>query len=325
MIDDAARGALRIAFGQRDGDAERHQDPAQQELRTEPPRHAVRGKHDHRRVAQRVDDRADLAIDRRIDLAHRLDLRGDRTIVRGVVRVVHVPALVAGAVRFGEDLHREVPALERQHVARDLALERRAARQARHELAVVVGAATLSVAARPERVAAESPRDVVLQLGRMRAKAVQRIVRAPLDGLHAVDLRGQPGQRHVEDRDAAPLRPEVLPERRRLRDVAGRHLVVVVAARTQLHQAVVAMPGRRDAGVERRPGRPDAEAFEAAAAAAQALAHQAREVRHRAVGGPALDQQRVGRVDAEDEQARLHRAPAAGESVAASRRRVYDR
>src|SRR6185312_8996726 len=106
-----------------------------------------------------------------------------------------------------------------------------------------------------QRVAAEPGFDLLRERVRPRPEAVLRAVRAPLDGLHAVQAFRQSGERDVENRDAAPGIAQMSPERLALEPLAGQAAVRLVRARLELHPGIHAALRRVDARLERRPGR----------------------------------------------------------------------
>ena len=64
----------------------------------------------HDRVAGLGDDRPDRGVDRPVDPKQGVAQgRRDSRVVVGMAGVVQVPALVPGAVSFGEDLDEEIP------------------------------------------------------------------------------------------------------------------------------------------------------------------------------------------------------------------------
>ena len=104
---------------------------------------------DSRTVAGRCGDRGHRPVDPAI---HALERIADRTrdlgVVRGMGRVVQMPALMARAVRFREDLDEQIPRLLREEVQRefDLLVDRRLER--RHELVEGAGRRANPVAVR---------------------------------------------------------------------------------------------------------------------------------------------------------------------------------
>jgi hypothetical protein len=94
-------------------------------------------------------------------------------------------------------------------------------------------------------------------------KTVVGVVRAPFDHLDAVEAARHAGERNIADGDAPAGPAQMIPERLTLHEFARVTAKELVGAGSELDEAVDAVTGRRDAGVERGPGRADEEAVHA--------------------------------------------------------------
>jgi hypothetical protein len=156
---------------------------------------------------------AERSVDRNVDVLDRIP-DGARLlrVVPRMVRIVQVPALVPDAVAFAENLGEEVPFAASKEVLGDLLLETDSTKQLLAEIDETLGVA-VSVADRPQWVAAETCLDLLGKRRGPRDEPILHIVGAPFDQLHAVQIPRQPGKRDIEHGHLAPGAAQVIPER----------------------------------------------------------------------------------------------------------------
>jgi hypothetical protein len=219
--------------------------------------------------------------------------------------IVQMPALMADAMALAEGLREETPIVP----AQEMLHHPRALSHALHEPVAKVDVArrvAVRVATARHRVAAEARLDLARELGRPRPEAVLRIVRAPLDELHAVEARAHAGQRHVEHGHAPACAAEMIPERLALQGLAGEAPPLLVRAGDDLHPREDAVARGVHAGLECRPRGAGEEPGQAHRATLEASREQSAQVRQASLARPVLEQEAVARVDGEQSDAARH-------------------
>jgi hypothetical protein len=128
-------------------------------------------------------------------------------------RIVDVPALVPGTVRFGEDLHEEIPVLPFEEIERQLSLPRHCQLELRHEPLEVGRAPPDAIAVGGQGIRTHARQDVAHDLRRRGVEAEDGIVPSPLHYLEAVQMRVEARKRDIEYCDSTARVGRESPER----------------------------------------------------------------------------------------------------------------
>jgi hypothetical protein len=232
------------------------EDVLQQELRADVVGHAVRSQQNHGRVrTRRVQDTAERPIDCAVDVSERIaDPCGHTWIVVGMLRVVEVPALMAGAMSLSEDLNEDVPLFPSQEFQSQIPFfVPRSDPGQRPRKAVESSISSTSGAGCFESVPhSPQPSGCMYKTRRRRA--------TPFNQLDPIQRRGRRDERHVQHgyplaRSAQPV-PKRLGRTPTKTEISepGQNPEIVVRARDQLRPVVEAMAGGIRARIEGRPG-----------------------------------------------------------------------
>ena len=289
---------------------ETQQNPVQENLGAVLVAHAVAGEHDDRgAVVNPFQHFADGRVDRDVDVPERIadDARLFR-VVPWMARIVDMPALVPDAVTLAEDLAEEIPFGALQEVLRDLRLDADPPQQLFPEFDEVLCVA-VGVADDAQRVSAEACLDLVGERRRPRDETILRIVRAPLDQLHAVQILRQARKGNIEHRHVAPGATQVIPEGLALQLIADQAAIGLVRAGFDLHPRIDAASGRVASGLEGGPRRARVDPRQAHRVAPESPLEERLERRQDSFVRPVLDEVSVTRIETEEDDFALHADP----------------
>ena len=215
-------------------------------------RHTVTGKHNHVSFGPYlVDQPAQFHVHGLIDVSNRRrETVGNVRVICGVSRILKVPELMAGAMRFREGAKEEIPVLPPEQKSEQLAAPGDAGKEPIAQLQVLARRAPVVVAA-VDRISTDGAQHVVHQPGWMRGSIAARGVRAPIGNLETVDARAQCRLWHVDDgrppagpRENVPewLAPGFVLEQIELTGTRLRLDVVVLAQRRRVRAAIDRRP-----------------------------------------------------------------------------------